>query len=129
MTSSILIIRKKIVPALPEGIPAIRLIGLKPIDDEKFMCVVEERFKVISVYRPLFTQRVCAISEQERKSIIRSISELKQRFTCRRYDNAPNWFDLVPQNIPPDVFRSLVPVLWWKMLVSISNDLGYCVME
>lgn len=127
MTSEPLVIRRKIVPVIPEGLPAIRLIGLKPTDDEKFMCAVEEQFKVIGVYRQLFTQHADAISEQERRSIIRSISEMKQRFACRRYDNIPSWFDIIPQNIPPGVLQVFVPVRWWKMLATISSDLGYHV--
>lgn len=126
MTSELLVIRRKIVPVLPEGLPAIRLVGLKPIDDEQFMRTVEEAFQ-IRLYQELFAQYGGTIPKEERKSIIRAIFQMKQRFVCRRYEDRPTWFDIIPQNMPPGVLRVFVPVPWLEMLASISNSLGYRV--
>lgn len=119
------IIRKKLARVSPEGLPAIRLIGLKECDDEKFKRAVEHRFSSGEAYRSVLRQDLTALTEEEQKKLIRSLLHVEQLFEYRRYPDNPNWFDVIPQKLPAGVLKEYVPASWYKILVAVSHDLGY----
>ena len=121
------LIRKKIARVSPEGLPAIRLIGLQPCDDEKFMRELEHRFSVAGAYKSILKKDFDILTEKEQKSLTRAIAHMKQQFEYRRYSENPSWLDIVPLNRPPGVLKGNVPPQWYKILVDISHTLGYAV--
>lgn len=123
------LIRKKLARISPEGLPAIRLVGLRPDDDEKFMHAVERRFAAPGVYGSILEQDFITMSDEEQRSLLRSIAHMKRHFEYRRYSENPNWFDIVPQNLPPGILKEYVPTPWYKILTVVSHDLGYPLIK
>ncbi len=118
-------IRKKIAHVCPEGLPAIRLVGLKQSDDERFMHAVERRFSSPEPYKSILGYDSTTLTEKQQKSLIRALSHAKHRFKYRRYPDKPSWLDIIPQNLPPGVLKEHVPAHWYQILVAVLHDLGY----